>query len=358
LDSTCSACGGSQSLLDDASTQGGDWSDGLTDNILKEVDHEIKSVEEELADALDMAGSDMATATRSQPLAAIGAKPTDWKMGRLAPPDNVATASSQRTFAPIGQEDVHQAAQLVFFSRHVQTNIFYRERAAQTSVIYAQEDEAVNAFATDQVISSLPVEPPMIILFGGISEAVSLAALALGLAGADDYYNRSGFLADKFQLIGRKMVAHAGRMPPEVAAEIRYPMLGNIETRGRDTVERKARSFEAAMLLTVIAHELGHICLGHTLGVSANNEISRNQEREADSFAASITASSPFSDYIVSGGIFWWVIMTWAAESIGPHAETSHPHSRERLMDYIRANKSQAKDIGITQETIQAYLPG
>jgi hypothetical protein len=111
------------------------------------------------------------------------------------------------------------------------------------------------------------------------------------------------------------------------------------------------------MILNVVAHELGHICLGHTLGVKQNYEISRNQEREADSFAASVTASSPFSDYIVSGGIFWWVIMTWAAESAGLQAETSHPHARERLMDYIRANKAQAEEIGITQETIQAYLP-
>jgi hypothetical protein len=321
LNSTCSACGGSQSLLDDDATSGRDWTDGLTDNILKEIDLETRSIDRELADSLSKAAIDPHLSTPSQPLSHIGAKPLDWKMGHLSPPGQTRTVAEEGDSTAVSHEDIHQAAQLVFFSRHVRTNALYRERAATTSVIYVQEDASVNAFATDRAIPSLAVEPPMICIFGGLAEAINLAALSLGLSGVGGQYGENRFLSEMFQSIGRAIVESAGMLPPEMATAIRNPLLGNIESYERDRVGRKARSFQAAMILTVIAHELGHICLGHTLGVSTNNEVSRNQEREADSFAASVTASSPFSDYIVSGGIFWWVIMTWVAASAGPHVE-------------------------------------
>ena len=119
---------------------------------------------------------------------------------------------------------------------------------------------------------------------------------------------------------------------------------------------RKARSFAAAMNLAVIAHELGHICLGHTLGIRQNYEVSRNQEREADSLSASVASASPFSDYIVAGGIFWWVILCWVTKAAGKSIETTHPHSKDRLLDYIRANREQALSLGIDEEKIKEFL--
>ncbi len=111
------------------------------------------------------------------------------------------------------------------------------------------------------------------------------------------------------------------------------------------------------MNMDVISHELGHIALCHTLGRNVNMEISRNQEREADSFAASVASSSPFSDYIVAGGIFWWVIMAWVDAASDNTEETTHPHSQERLMDYIRSNRDQAEEIGVGEASIFEFLP-
>ena len=106
-----------------------------------------------------------------------------------------------------------------------------------------------------------------------------------------------------------------------------------------------------------MAHELGHIALAHILGRTPSLEVSRNQEREADSFASSVVSTSPFGDYLVAGQIIWSLIMVWGEHTGNVEIATSHPLERERLMDFIRANEAKAASIGIDKQTIQDFLP-
>jgi len=184
-----------------------------------------------------------------------------------------------------------------------------------------------------------------------------LASLAMaGMVYGDGQGNRS-LPAEVMQAMGREIVAQGGQLDRETASRI-YLQTGLAGLGDDDELQRRARSYGAAMVITVIAHELGHIALGHTLATGeATEEISRNQEREADSFAASVATASPFSDYTVAGGIFWWMILTWVAAASGNPRATTHPHARERLMDFIRANQAQAEALGITADNIPEFLP-
>ncbi len=115
------------------------------------------------------------------------------------------------------------------------------------------------------------------------------------------------------------------------------------------TLSRKATSFAAGLIVGILAHEYGHLALGHLYGESATLEISRNQEREADSFASSVISSSPFGDYMVMGSILWELAWVWQ-EKHDPNGmvATTHPLSSERLTDLINANPSAAEQLGLS----------
>lgn len=110
---------------------------------------------------------------------------------------------------------------------------------------------------------------------------------------------------------------------------------------------RKARSFASGLLIGILAHEFGHLVLGHCSGKTANLEVSRNQEREADSFASSVISSSPFADYMVFGAILWEMLWVWLEKKTGTIA-TTHPLASERLADLIRANPTTAAELGLS----------
>lgn len=258
------------------------------------------------------------------------------------------------------EENIKQIAAFVFASPHVQTNIFYKQRAEKTSFVYLADNSTFNAFATDHQHPDINVEPPMIVLFGGIVQAIHLASMALGNKKTRDNEQSSALLVSVIRWIGARILQKHGQFDStDFQAALEELELN--ELFSDNEILRKARSYSAAVCMSIIAHELGHISLGHTLKTTndRNSEISRNEERQADSFSSCITSSSPFSDYLVEGGIFWWALMAWTdnVDIDRFEGETTHPNSRERLMDYIRANKDQARSVGIDEQSILAYIP-
>lgn len=98
-------------------------------------------------------------------------------------------------------------------------------------------------------------------------------------------------------------------------------------------------------IIGVLAHEFGHLVLGHCEGHSCNDEVSQNHEREADSFASSVVSTSAYKDVIGIGTIIWELALV-VTEKIVQETPTSHPPSAERLMNFIRANPSASREIG------------
>ena len=100
--------------------------------------------------------------------------------------------------------------------------------------------------------------------------------------------------------------------------------------------------------MATIAHECGHIALGHTLdpGYSViGNGISRDQERQADSFMSSVIATSPFAKQILLGRILSMYVLSQSKPYDGTG---THPGHKERLENLVRAHPDLAASIGIT----------
>ena len=278
------------------------------------------------------------------------------RLGDNLPTANVRSFVEEGSGLETTQDDIWQITAFVLNSPHVQRNEFYQMRAAETTLIVG-EDEEVNAFATDGALEldDDSLEPPFIVYLAGAANATRLASYAMALeTGGGEGHGAS--LLPVIRALGESVVDNDG----ELGA-------GQLERIARETglndaiqdphVQRRANSFAAAMNLGVIAHELGHLALGHTLGEDLSYEVSRNQEREADSFASSVVTTSPFGDYLVAGSIVWWTILVWVGNAANQTEVTTHPMSAERLQNFIRDNETQAADLGFTADSILEYLP-
>lgn len=117
--------------------------------------------------------------------------------------------------------------------------------------------------------------------------------------------------------------------------------------RGQESLI-EANAIAYGTIIGVLAHEFGHLALGHCNGMYLSDEVNRNREREADSFASSVVSLSEYRNVIGIGTIIWELAMTvW--QKVCRATATTHPLSAERLVDFIRANPSTAREIGFDQ---------
>ena len=239
-----------------------------------------------------------------------------------------------------------QLMQYVCASPHVTSNKKYAELPQKLNFDVRMTDPTVNAFAM-----VAPGDVPTITLLGGairfanlVSSAYVGASVAREKNGGRNPLPEITAALGKWCLEKRASFTSAGTCSFAEKYNLHLVML-------EPTLARKARSFSAGLLIGILAHELGHLALGHCHGRRVNLEVSRNQEREADSFASSVISSSPFGDYLVFGTILWEAVWVWVEKATGQTAST-HPLASERLADFIRANPSAASEFGLTIDEI------
>jgi hypothetical protein len=342
LDSICHSCGKPLSALYDSSRPGS-RSSSLLEQTSQLLDHELEEAKRSV-----LGERPCKEASASGGMASFRLK------GSRAPEKlNLITGNDFELKS--SHADIYQMAAFVFHSAHVQSNKLYCFRAEQTTFRYFPDNFEVNAGATDDQVQGIEDKPPLILVYGGVVLAARLTSLGLSIDQMARTSESRQLLLRLIQGIGSKIMGNKGLFNRDDTLDLLNQMQLGSKLSNKNAI-RQAKSIEASMVFNVIAHELGHICLGHTLGRSQNLEVSRNQEREADSFAASVASASIFSDHLVAGGIFWWVIMCWEAKAAGKRTDTTHPHSRERLFDYIRANREQALSLGIDEENIKEFL--
>ena len=247
------------------------------------------------------------------------------------------------------RQDIELLFEMVRKSNYVSTNIDYSKKAENTKIEFSESDNTVNAMAR-----SFTPEQHGITLFNGICNALKTSAVALAYFkeyGGSHRDDGIGRLALCMRNLGNKIIDNEGIFPissmQEVINEMEYDISGQI------AIESKA--YAAGGILSVIAHEQGHICLSHTLREDRSDEISRNDERQADLFASSVSITTPFSGHIALAGLFVQVIFTW----LGGNNETAttHPISRERVYNTVNANDVALKSVGITMDNIDWFLP-
>jgi hypothetical protein len=265
--------------------------------------------------------------------------------------------------------ELEQSASFMFKSSFIQGNVAYRDRVGRVTFVYDDEDPTVNAFATDQPIQThngRSVAPPLICFDAGLATTIRLIALALAaqLTAVETRAVSPGvsLLAGTFRAFGKACIEGRGKFTMDMAVAVFAGAVLPTLTRFDEHTLSLGQSYVAAMESFVIAHEAGHIALSHTLRQHVINlEISRNQEREADSFGASTLSSCPFRDYLFLGSVFVTIIFCWMDEAGGNHSATTHPLGRERFENALRSNSEAAAEaaarFGFTREHLLELLP-
>jgi hypothetical protein len=122
------------------------------------------------------------------------------------------------------------------------------------------------------------------------------------------------------------------------------------------------REVHEGMIACVLAHELGHICLGHTnRPEDVEPEVSRAHEREADDFSSRVLSGMQSRAQMFVGQAMLQLLMTWWHWKlpIGPRA--SHPASRDRYLATLAAQSAALHEAeqryGICEADWRGMLP-
>ena len=256
------------------------------------------------------------------------------------------------------EAELQQLMAYVCTSPHVTSNPSYAKVAEDLLFVIAKEDPTINAFATLGEYAQapgIPADAPMIYLLNGAilyAKLISAAFVASRLM-LDSDPSMENPMPIFVTLIGNWVVENRCEITEAGVADF-AGQLGLHYLFANSGLYRKVSSFASAVIICILAHEFGHLSLGHVHGVSVNLEVSRNQEREADSFASSVISSGPFGGYMVLGTVLWELVWVWL-ETVTGEPATTHPLSSERLADLIRANPSAAAELGLSApEDVQA----
>jgi hypothetical protein len=238
--------------------------------------------------------------------------------------------------------DPLQAKQLFEFVRnsaHVQGNAHYRELLGRVRFEYEGGDDEVNAYAFAREEGGEGVGRALEI---HCNAGAARFARLISLAMAAQLAGREGAVQELLSAMKPEHFAVLG----EGAADSLLRESGLDGSLANAATRRNADSIASGMLTFVLAHESGHHALGHVFGSAANLEVSRNQEREADTFASSVIATSPYGEYIFAGTLFWQYAL--AQQEKNADGRGTHPLAQERLENLIRQNEEMAAAFGIT----------
>lgn len=250
------------------------------------------------------------------------------------------TVQRQLGFFLPTKAEMDQLFEYVVKSPHVQENNRYCEIVNSVVFSYSNTCAVVNAFASwrksDPDVSEKRIRT--IVFYGGAAIFCRLSALsvAAGLSGDRGAVKR---------FIAALRPSDCGAIDfDDVRRIVRDARLE--QALASDQVREKAKSVAAGMVIGILAHEAGHQALGHCDNVARdrNPEISRNQERQADSFQHCVISASPFGEYVFAGSLLWHYAL--ASQEEGDQ-ERTHPLSKERLENLVRANPAKSAEMGI-----------
>lgn len=240
-------------------------------------------------------------------------------------------------------KDVEQLFEYVRRSPFVNGNVQYAEKMKSVRFVFSQTNDDVNAYA------SIDRENPkgrLINCFAGETYIAKVCALAA----AAEMCGKKGSIAKLMEKLSPKLCFHL--TIDDAAGIIRE--CGFDSCLLDEAVCTKAKSIAAGQVVGTLAHEMGHVVLGHLetqeAKISLNNEVRRNNETQADLFASSVMSSTPFGEYVFLGRVFYfWVNMQKTDPLIKkavPNSELDHPLNRERFVSYVLANKEKAAAFG------------
>lgn len=137
------------------------------------------------------------------------------------------------------------------------------------------------------------------------------------------------------------------RAPDYMDGPLVRSMIERAQEVGRDPALRGlAADVMRGTIAAVLAHEVGHLVYGHVDGPKSLFEVSRNAEREADSFAASALLTMPHPERALLGAVLFWACLIHHSRLHGQERAVTHPLSVERLDAMIHSMPSAMRTLG------------
>lgn len=241
------------------------------------------------------------------------------------------------------ETEVRQLFEYVRQSSFICGNEQYAKQMKDVQFIYSATNDVVNAY-----VGPNPADRSLRVLncFAG---EVRIAKV-LGLAAAAQICGQKGAIAKLMEKMTPRLCS---RLTMEDATAL-IRSCGFDSYLENEEIRTKAKSIAAGEVVGTLAHETGHIVLGHLEGkevkVWMNMEVRRNYESQADLVASSIMSTSPFGEYVFLGQVFYyWVNMQKTDALIKqkvPKNELDHPLNCERYASFVLANKEKAAAFG------------
>lgn len=241
------------------------------------------------------------------------------------------------------ETEVRQLFEYVRQSSFISGNEQYAKMMKDVRFIYSEANDTVNAYAG--VDPSNATQRVMNCFAGEVR-----LAKVLGLAAAAQICGEKGAIA---RLMEKLTPQFCCSLSIENAARL-IRECGFDAYLAKEEIRAKAKSIAAGEVVGTLAHETGHIVLGHLEGkdpkIRQNMEVCRNYESQADLVASSIMSTINFGEYVFLGQVFYyWVNMQKTDALIMqnvPRNELDHPLSRERYVSFVLANKEKAAAYG------------
>jgi hypothetical protein len=259
--------------------------------------------------------------------------------------------SAVDTLADPSDEEVDHWFQAVRLSTPVSCNPDYAELAACTTVFLDRDDASLNAHAMHP-----QGEDPQIVIFGGLVRAYALTATAAALASLETGGDPSGFaraFVPRFRRVASGIVARHHQLKEGSLVPSRFFVM---ERASPHDLIQNARSHFTGMMLTVMAHELGHVVLRHNRSVvpPGGSPAQLAMEHQADAFARAVCESVPFQAEVTFSGFL--DALLWAWISPDDARPTTHPGARSRLFRFVDENV-QLERYGITTAALSEFVP-
>ena len=245
-----------------------------------------------------------------------------------------------RAYVTPSETEVRQMFDFVAGAPHIRENALYANIMSKVSFAYSNNVDTVNSYATPSAV---------LCVLGGDARFSRLVGLAVAA-----YKNSDGGAPER--LVKSLTAADCSRLGEKGFVEL-VCKAKLVDVFADEEALSTARGVSAGYLAFTIAHEAGHLSMAHVLSPGYGSkplDISRNQEREADSFASSVIASSPFGEYVFIGRLFELYARASCEKN---RRETTHPLSIERLQNLIKANPALASSLGICGESFQTGDP-
>jgi len=241
-------------------------------------------------------------------------------------------------------KDVESAVRTILTSDLLQTRKDQLARLAYMTTVQVSDRLAINAgasrYSEEEIKAQIPKDPEKaknfipkqykVTIFQGLLDWSS--ALAVVTAVLD----RTGSVRK-----ARSMLKWMSKAVTQGCAgnDLLLRMWDRFHLEDDSIQEEVARMYAKTIILEVVAHECGHVCLGHAPrdGQDVHMSISRNDERQADSWAAAVMQSCCLGAQGAVGAVMSQIGFMWAHKVTEDELKfSSHPTNLERLSQFIQ----------------------